>query len=139
MATISPYIVVINASEIPDDSMRGSPVPNTEIKLKVLIIPVTVPNNPSNGAVAAVNAMIGISFSKRWAGVQHLFVQHLLQQLLVLIRIFYGTLQHGTGRTTNLLRVIHGVALSVRPEVFQDDLHIAGAGLLDAPNLQPFV
>ncbi len=56
-AIIKPYSVVTNASEIPDDKRLGSPVPKTVINLKVLIIPVTVPSNPSNGAVAAVKEM----------------------------------------------------------------------------------
>ena len=54
-AIIKPYSVVTSASEIPDDNRLGSPAPKTVISLKVLIIPVTVPSNPNNGAVAAVN------------------------------------------------------------------------------------
>ena len=50
MAMINPNSVVMSASDIPDDSCRASPVPNMVISLKVLIIPVTVPNKPSKGA-----------------------------------------------------------------------------------------
>ena len=60
MATIRPNSVVTNASEMPDDSIFGSPVPNTLIRRKVLIMPVTVPSRPSSGAVAAANATKGI-------------------------------------------------------------------------------
>ena len=63
-ATTRPNFVVIKASEIPPESIRGSPVPKTVIMLKVFIIPVTVPSNPRRGAVAAVRAISGIQRSR---------------------------------------------------------------------------
>ena len=50
MATIKPHLVVIRASEIPEDRFRASPVPTMLMSLKVLIIPVTVPRSPTRGA-----------------------------------------------------------------------------------------
>ena len=65
MAIFRPYSVVIRASEIPEESILGSPVPKMVIRLKVLIMPVTVPSKPSRGAQAAVKAMKGSSRSRR--------------------------------------------------------------------------
>ena len=56
---IRPYSVVTSASEMPEESRLGSPVPNTVISLKVLIMPVTVPSRPSSGEVAAVSERNG--------------------------------------------------------------------------------
>ena len=56
-AAMSPSCVVISASEIPPDSMRGSPVPCLVMTSKVEIIPVTVPNSPRRGATAANTRM----------------------------------------------------------------------------------
>ena len=58
-AIINPYSVVTSASEIPEESRFGSPVPNTVINLNVLIMPVTVPSSPKSGAVAAVREING--------------------------------------------------------------------------------
>ena len=55
MAVIKPSIVVTNASEIPFAIVLGSPVPNKVIAWKVLIIPVIVPNKPSNGATTEIS------------------------------------------------------------------------------------
>ena len=50
IAHINPNQVVTSASEIPLAIVFGSPVPNNVICWKVIIIPVTVPNSPANGA-----------------------------------------------------------------------------------------
>ena len=55
MAVIKPSIVVTNASEIPFAIVLGSPVPNKVIAWKVFIIPVIVPNKPSNGATTEIS------------------------------------------------------------------------------------
>ena len=58
MATISPSSVVTRASDMPPDSIFGSPVPYSVMISKVEIIPVTVPSRPSRGATAAVTVMV---------------------------------------------------------------------------------
>ena len=57
IATINPNSVVINASEMPPDTVEASPVPKIVIIMNVLIIPDTVPSSPSNGAMAALVAI----------------------------------------------------------------------------------
>ena len=66
-AAIRPNIVVTNACEIPPAINLGSPVPNKVIAWKVSIIPITVPNNPNNGATAANSLMILRFFSNAGA------------------------------------------------------------------------
>ena len=51
IATMRPNLVVINASEMPPESVLTSPDPNTVINLNVLMMPVTVPSRPSIGAI----------------------------------------------------------------------------------------
>lgn len=56
-----PKSVVTSASEMPPASGFGSPDPKTVMRLKVAIMPETVPSRPRRGDVAAVTAMTGRS------------------------------------------------------------------------------
>src|SRR5690554_5793185 len=58
IATPRPNMVVTSASEIPEESMHGSPVPWKVISSKVWIIPVTVPRSPKSGAIEARTARV---------------------------------------------------------------------------------
>ena len=63
IAVTKPNFVVTRASEIPLASSLFSGLEKLVICRKTSIMPVTVPNSPSRGAVAAVTAINGRAFS----------------------------------------------------------------------------
>src|SRR5579871_1023976 len=62
IATVRPAAVVIKASPMPPESVRGSPRPFAVIALKAWMMPATVPRSPMRGATAA---MVPSVFRKR--------------------------------------------------------------------------
>ncbi len=59
--------MVMSASAIPPARAAGSPTPWIEMTLKVLIMPDTVPSNPSNGVRLAMVAKMPTRFSRMTA------------------------------------------------------------------------
>ena len=64
MAMHSPLAVVMSASAMPPASGAGLPTPCTEMTLKVLIIPDTVPRSPSSGVRLAMVDRMFTCFSR---------------------------------------------------------------------------
>ena len=86
----------------------ASPVPKMVINLKVVIIPVTVPNSPSKGAVPAVTAIKVRKRSSFRLGGDQLLVENFLHLILVPVGIFHRSGQQPAHRTPNLLGIFEG-------------------------------